>query len=445
MAPWRHAHITPQGQRRMCCVSEENRPAFESSAHSNGQRKFVSETFEDFWNSAYLKSIRIKMLGGEKVPECIRCDEESGTVHSYRDRFTSWLFQNDIDAAFENTAEDGSTSLEPHSFDYRFSNHCNFKCRICGPEASSAWEIEVRKNELWKTEEHPWLEQKVSDEIKKFQIEVVEEEFARALRKGIIKEIYWAGGEPLAWDLHWKYMKELVDRDLASNTLVRYNTNLYKIEDKGIHLFRDLLSNFDQWELHASIDGAGAIGEYIRSGLNWNKFVKNLESALEYPHARERICMDLTITGPGLFSIKELLETALRLDVRIEAKHLRGFRENWHLSPFIWPRNIFLRIMDDLILFCENKAGAKQRPLVESLHYMRSRPSIEIDSPNFQYEFQTALDWHKKIEKIRGNQKVGTLNLKGIFSQDAELFAWWQTHEGETVNEEAPRIESGPF
>ena len=40
--------------------------------------------------------------------------------------------------AFEKTDEAGHTTMEVTSFDYRFSNLCNFTCRMCGPPLSSS-------------------------------------------------------------------------------------------------------------------------------------------------------------------------------------------------------------------------------------------------------------------------------------------------------------------
>ena len=99
--------------------------------------------------------------------------------------------------------------MEPISFDYRVSNLCNFKCRMCGEPLSSAWEGEKRKHNLWSPENQPFMVPENKKIIQKFQKEVVEEEFWDAICRGIVEEIYWVGGEPLMYDIHWRSMDRL--------------------------------------------------------------------------------------------------------------------------------------------------------------------------------------------------------------------------------------------
>ena len=41
-----------------------------------------------------------------------------------------------------------------------------------------------------------------------------------------IEEIYWAGGEPLVWPAHWRYMKRIIE-----NTVSYYFTEFLTVED----------------------------------------------------------------------------------------------------------------------------------------------------------------------------------------------------------------------
>ena len=48
-------------------------------------------------------------------------------------------------------------------------------------------------------------------QIKKFQDTQVVKEFLDAIETKQIKEIYWCGGEPLMWDIHWNSMQKIID------------------------------------------------------------------------------------------------------------------------------------------------------------------------------------------------------------------------------------------
>ena len=91
------------------------------------------------------------------------------------------------------------------------------------------------------------------------------EEFTNAVETKNIKEIYWCGGEPLMWDIHWKAMQRIIELGFAKEVYVRYNTNLSRTSLKGIKLF-DLLPQFQDWQVCSSLDGTGEVGEYIRDG-----------------------------------------------------------------------------------------------------------------------------------------------------------------------------------
>ena len=153
-APWTHTYISPQSERRMCCASREEHKFQKqyidaSNDKSTGLYK-ESGTIDDYkenivtlkqhWNSPYMMDIRKKLMAGERIPQCDVCNDSLLSNSTYRQWFTGFLFNDKIDQCFEETDEDGRTTMEPISFDYRYSNLCNFKCRMCGEQLSSSWE-----------------------------------------------------------------------------------------------------------------------------------------------------------------------------------------------------------------------------------------------------------------------------------------------------------------
>jgi hypothetical protein len=72
------------------------------------------------------------------------------------------------------------TTMRPVSWDYRFSNLCNFKCRMCGDMLSSSWETEQRQHDMinWDNPKNNWMRPEVKKQIEKFQDTQIEREFA---------------------------------------------------------------------------------------------------------------------------------------------------------------------------------------------------------------------------------------------------------------------------
>jgi sulfatase maturation enzyme AslB (radical SAM superfamily) len=130
----------------------------------------------------------------------------------------------------------------------------------------------------WADPKNNWMLPAVREQITAFQDSQIEAEFAEAVEQHRIEEIYWVGGEPLMYEQHWRYMKRIVELGDGPRVYARYNTNLSLESDyKGINLYTDILANIRDWQICASLDGTGAVGEYIRTGLNYEEFLKNFE------------------------------------------------------------------------------------------------------------------------------------------------------------------------
>ena len=267
-APWTHTYVSPQGERRLCCASREEAKFTKQYLDSGGgSTDFNPESLEEHWNSDYMKDIRKRMLAGEAIPQCVVCNENVLNLHTYREYFTKTLFPHKVLDIINNTREDGHYDEMPVSYDYRLSNLCNFKCRMCGDQLSSSWEAENRIHSVDITD--AWLEPTTRGKIFNFQKEVLEEELQDAVDKGIIEEIYWVGGEPLMWERHWTIMNQLVSTGQSKDVIIRYNTNLSKTSypnkfGKRYQLY-DMLGEFKKINLCASIDATGDVGEYIRT------------------------------------------------------------------------------------------------------------------------------------------------------------------------------------
>jgi len=443
MAPWTHTYISPQGERRLCCASREEHQFQrqyidatndETYGDVKGSKtsadEFNPQSLKEHWNSAYMRDIRKKLMAGERIPQCDVCNDDILSLSSYRKWFTGFLFRDKIDQAFETTDEDGHTTMPTISFDYRYSNLCNFKCRMCGELLSSSWEAEKKKHDMWKPENQPFMIPEVKRKMNQFQVEVVEPEFKQAISDGIVEEIYWVGGEPLMYDIHWWALEEMVNNGSAEKCYLRYNSNLSRVDFNGKNLY-DYLPKFKDWLMCASIDGTGRIVEHIRTGIVWDTWLDNFKQGLELPGGKDKMVFDLTITGPGMFSIKDLFDLSLELDVKIETKIMFAFHPDIVYAAHAWPRHILDRVVDDLIAYVEPRATHKQQTLVRTLHEMKQRPTHEEKWPDtWQQQGRQGRHFQNRLSKIRQDQEHQVLSLEDIYRQnDTELYDWWMQYK----------------
>jgi len=419
MAPWTHTYLSPQTERRMCCASREPAQNFEQYIDTqSGTGRYIPITLDEHWNSEHMRSVRRRMMAGETLPECEVCNDKLLNTDVYRSYFNR-LFAHKYEEAMAATDDTGFTTVKPISWDYRFSNLCNFKCRTCGDMLSSAWESEQRQHNMidWSNSKNNWMIPTVREQISQFQDTQIEAEFALAVEQHRVEEVYWVGGEPLMYEQHWRHMRRIIELGDGPRVYARYNTNLSRVDYRGCNLFSDVLAHLRDWQICASIDGTGRTGEYIRTGLDYGAWRLNFEQGLQYARHPRQMRIDFTLTLPGLFEVGNIQRLADELGVDILAKVVFSFTPDIILSPLALPRTVLDNIVDELTK--DLPMGA----LKDVLMQLKNRPTFQESWPN---EYQTALARGKrrvlKLENIRGD----SYTLADILQPNQEIYDWYQ-------------------
>ena len=417
LAPWVHTYLSPQTERRMCCASREPAQNFEQYIDTSaGTGKYIPITLEEHWNSPHMKSVRVRMMAGETLPECEVCNDKLLNTSVYRSYFDQ-MFGNKYLQVQATTDATGYTTMRPVSWDYRFSNLCNFKCRMCGDMLSSAWESEQRQHDMinWHDPKNNWMRPEVREEISKFQDSQIEQEFARAVEDHQVEEVYWVGGEPLMYEQHWRYMRRIVELGDGKNVYARYNTNLSRVNYRGINLYTDILSGLRDWQICASLDGTGAIGEYIRTGLDYNTWLANFREGVRTASHRRQMRIDFTLTLPGMFEVTNITCLAKKENVDILAKVVFSFSPDIILSPLALPRDLLHPWIDELI---PQTSGAMQDILVQ----LKSRPTFDEQWPD-TYKVSLAKGKARvlQLESIRKD----TYTLADILKERPAVYEWY--------------------
>lgn len=269
MLPWVHLYVNTTGDVYSCCTAKYEYPI--------GNVK--TQNINDIWNSPNLKQLRKEMLEGKKSKQCENCYMHAATDPKGKMSFRYWAnekFGEFVDLV-DFTDEDGFLSkMELKHFDVRWSNICNFKCRTCGDWFSSSWARES-KNHFYKDKTDYKVYIRASDNN-----DDLLDQFKPHLPN--MKTIYFAGGEPLIADEHYKTLDYLIDQNSTENVLLWYNSNASKLiyKDKKV---LEYWKRFKNVNFCASIDTWGSRAEFMRHGTNWKKIVKNLlKIKEECPH-----------------------------------------------------------------------------------------------------------------------------------------------------------------
>lgn len=280
ISPWIHLHTLPNNKVLPCCMT----------SHHLDVGNLADSTLEEIWNNDQMKTLRKKMLNGEKSEICSRCYlQEKHSGNSNRTRLNE--YNKDKQYLFDMTNEDGSLDqFKMYYWDFRFSNICNFKCRSCGPQLSSGWHSDS-KIRFGKVGED-WFSSPQ-------KIDLWEQIYPHF---DYVEEIYFAGGEPLIMEQHYMILQELLDRK-KTNVLLRYNTNLSKLNYKNINVL-EYWNHFDTVEVWASLDSYLERGEYLRKGTVWSEIEDNIRAIKrECPHISLKISATV-----GIFNAYDLTD-----------------------------------------------------------------------------------------------------------------------------------------
>ena len=362
-------------------------------------------------------------MAGDIPDACQVCNHKLLNTDVYRSYFEH-MFAHKYNEIWETTDETGYTTMQPVSWDYRFSNLCNFKCRTCGDMLSSSWETEQKRHNMtdWSNPKNNWMRPEVKRSITQFQDTQIEAEFSEAVEQHRVEEIYWVGGEPLMYEQHWRYMQRIVELGDGPRLYARYNTNLSRIEYKGVHLYRDILSRIRDWQICASIDGTGEIGEYIRTGLDYERFLDYYRQAQEIQTNDRQMRLDFTLTLPGLFEVENMFWLSKELNTQLLAKVVFAFTPDIALSPLALPRETLHTYVSELLNNLKPHATTQQQPLIDVLEQLLLRPTLEEQfGAAYAAGMQKGKNRILKLESIR-EQKI---TMDQILERNRDMYKWW--------------------
>ena len=222
------------------------------------------------------------------------------------------------------------------------------------------------------------------------------------------------------YEQHWRYMKRIVELGDGPRVYARYNTNLSRVEYKGVDLYRDILANIRDWQICASLDGTNEIGEYIRTGLDYKRFFDNFEAGLAVATHRRQMRLDFTLTLPGMFEVGAIQRLAQYWCVELLSKVIFSFSPDIIMSPLALPKNILHPWIDELVADCTSAS------LRDVLSQLKNRPTFEEQWPD---QYRTAIAKGKarvlQLESIR----TAKTNMAEILSARPAVKEWWDQIE----------------
>ena len=255
--PWISLETSPIGTVRPCCLAED-----EIVDTTGNKYSLLTTNLDEIHNSDYMQKLRQEFINGEKPDTCRKCWNEERSGRTSKRMHTLNRLEHIV------TDTEWTVDAKPLVFiDFKLGNICNLKCRICGSWSSSTFAAEEVKFEgkdsfhyqMLKNGQWPRRNQKFWTEIDKLMEQV--------------RYLEFTGGEPFMIQEHFDLLQRMVDKGIAHNVEIHYNTNGTQFPDHAEEIWK----HFKLIEIAFSIDDVGERFEYQRANAVWNEVNTNMD------------------------------------------------------------------------------------------------------------------------------------------------------------------------
>lgn len=380
---------------RYCCMvkGQLNKLKKEDGTFYTCKDNFINEA----WNSQDMKDIRMNMISGNKISGCEVCylQESAGRTSNRQHSINEWSWRLGSDKLNQLIQEavknNGHLDSDPVYLDLRLGNLCNLKCRMCNPWNSS----QIVKEHVELAEKNPEYSAVWQKTFGKFPISVMDDQqwFDHDIMWDqvislipTLKKVYMTGGEPTLIKNNFKFMQECIDQN-RKDIVLFFNTNCTNINKK----FLELISQFDQVNINASMDGIGIVNEYIRAPSDWTQISENIEKLAQLPNVNLGITP--TIQVYNVFNIIEMIRWVEVLNKKYNKEIFIDFLINIH------PHHLNINILSDRM---------REEALNEILDFrkreMGHHPSSTINSLNGiigLLQKPRAEDWFEQLNRFK--------------------------------------------
>jgi MoaA/NifB/PqqE/SkfB family radical SAM enzyme len=388
MSPWIQLHAQTNGLVAPCCMAATDETNYLADLNEN-------PNLSEAWNADRMKALRLAMLKGEKSSICNHCYKyESLGFKSERQKYNRDYLEH-FNRVLE-TKPDGSLENHPPIIlDMRFSNKCNYKCRICDSSYSSLWYEDEQK--LGKKPQLPSSKKmKISADYGSFT-----DHFYNSLDH--IQKIHFAGGEPLVMDEHYEAISYLAKKGMK-HVILTYNTNFSTLKYKHYEVV-DLWNQFDRVDVWASLDGMGAKGDYMRKGQRWNTIEENIRTVKEKCPS-VLFGVNVTVSSFNVFHLPEFLQYMIDKGfVEADKINLYMLFDPKHFNLTQLPPDLKQKAKANLEAFSENylqklKHGQHLQKHIQSVvQYMMEEQGQQIGDMAY---------WVQKVDELRDENFAAT-------------------------------------
>ena len=331
--PWVSLEASPIGTVRPCCLADD-----ELLDDAGNKFSLLTADFASIQNSNSMQTLREQFLDGKQPQTCRKCWNEERSGRTSKRMHTLDRMKH------MGISDEWTADAKPLMFlDLKLGNICNLKCRICGSWSSSQFATE-ELNDMGPDE----------DKKKSFPYQMLRagawprenQSFWREIDACLndIRYIEFTGGEPFMIAEHFDMLQGIVDRGIAHQVEIHYNTNGTQWPERGPDIWR----HFKTVEVAFSIDDLGARFEYQRTNADWAVVLDTITSFQllrdQMPNLRLQCCSTVNI-----FNVRYIDQLAHWIVLQsFDFVYWNMMHDAWYFSIATLPNSAKASITDHL-------------------------------------------------------------------------------------------------
>jgi organic radical activating enzyme len=331
--PWISLETSPVGTVRPCCLAED-----EITDNAGEKIDLNAASFSAIQNSTYMRDLRQEFIDAKQPQTCRKCWREERSGRTSKRMHTLDRLKHML------PVQDWTADAKPLMFlDLKLGNICNLKCRICGSWSSSTFAAEelaqLPPGEDKKSNHHyRMLKQGAWPRENKLFWSEIDQVVDQ------IQYIEFTGGEPFMIQEHFDMLRGLVDRGIAGQIEIHYNTNGTQWPEQAESIWQ----HFKTVEIAFSIDDVGTRFEYQRSNAVWSEVESNL-LRFKQLRARNNNIQLQVCTTVNVFNVLYIADVANWIDQQdFDFVYWNMMHEAYYFSISTLPDLVKTAIVDKL-------------------------------------------------------------------------------------------------
>ena len=356
-------------------------------------------------NTVQKKQDRLDMQQGRRPAGCEYCWKiEDIDRNNISDRvYKSRIYPiESLDHAYH---LDHRSDVDLRTLEIAFDRTCQFACSYCNPAFSSTWVKDIKTNGPYTdlvsdgrnhfTHVHSASQLFVYGESNPYV-----EAFFRWWESDLhstLQELRITGGEPLMSAETWRLIDWFRNNQGKSSTRLAINSNL----GAGVDLVRllDSIAGLEV-DIYTSQESTGPQAEYIRDGLDYTAWLRNVELLLDSDRIRTVHCM-ATVNALCLASLPKLLDSIMdlktcygrdRVSFTLNILRFPSFQSALVLPDELRAKHkhhleTWLQANQDNPLLHEHEVNHAQR-LIDYLDVVKTPHSEAFELPRLQSDFK---------------------------------------------------------